>query len=240
MNHLIDQLKIGDKASFDDFFASVATRTIGQPKKKVIKETVPFSNITYDFSAINGEVYWEERELEYVFEITAPTPEKLEELKADFSSWIMNVMNAELHDPFIPDFHFLATYDDMEFEDEEGLEKTTATVVFMAYPYKVANLPRVYEVEVAASKMEEIAVENKSSHPVAASIIIGVSENDSIEEVFEKKMVMWVNNDESSETVINAYEETAIMLPRGVTMFQFGNVNESAETVKISFYEEVF
>ena len=78
---MIDQIKIGDKSSYDDFSASFSNRKIGKPKKKVIKETIPFSNITYDFSAINGELYWEERELEYTFEITADTPEELEELK---------------------------------------------------------------------------------------------------------------------------------------------------------------
>ena len=74
---MIDQLIIGDKASCDDYGASVASRKIVPPKKKEIKETVPFSNVTYDFSAINGEQYWEERELEYTLEIIAPTPEEL-------------------------------------------------------------------------------------------------------------------------------------------------------------------
>lgn len=40
---MIDQLIIGDKASFDDFGASVATRKIKMPKKKSIKETVPLT-----------------------------------------------------------------------------------------------------------------------------------------------------------------------------------------------------
>ena len=65
---MIDQLIIGSKKSYDDFGASVSERTIHQPKKKTIKETVPFSNITHDFSGIDGEVYWEERKLEYIFE----------------------------------------------------------------------------------------------------------------------------------------------------------------------------
>ena len=90
---MLDQLRIGDKYSYDDFFASVAERKIKKPKKKKIKDTVPYSNKTYDFSAINGEVYWEERELEYILELDADTPEELEERKIALSSWLMNVID---------------------------------------------------------------------------------------------------------------------------------------------------
>ena len=66
---MIDQLKIGAIGSYDKFGASVSERKIGNPKKKSIKDTVAFSNKTYDFSKIDGELYWEERPLEYIFEI---------------------------------------------------------------------------------------------------------------------------------------------------------------------------
>lgn len=169
---MTDQLIIGDKASFDDYEASLATRNIGMPTKKTIKETVPFSNVTYDFSKINGELYWEERELEYVFEMLAPTPERLEELKTAFASWVMNVFKEEIHDPFIPDYHFIGTFDDIDFEDEETLDKTTATVTFKAYPYKIANLPTVIEHHVSAGGTEAnvFAIDNKSSHRVKATL----------------------------------------------------------------------
>ena len=137
---MLDQLRIGDKYSYDDFGASVAERKIGKPKKKTIKETVPHSNITYDFSKINGEIYWEERELQYVLELDAETPEELEDLKIDLSNWLMNVFEEDLFDPFIEGYHFRATYDDIDFDDSE-VEKTTATVKFKAYPYMISNEP---------------------------------------------------------------------------------------------------
>lgn len=167
----MDQLIIGDKASFDDFFASLAKRDIGMPAKKSIKETVPFSNITYDFSAINGELYWEERELEYIFEIIMPTPEKLEEAKTAFASWVMNVQNEEIHDPFIPDYHFVGTFDEIEFEDEESLDKTTVSVTFTAYPYKVANALTEYEYTVDPHSIRDIYIPNNSSHRVVPSFV---------------------------------------------------------------------
>lgn len=136
---MLDQLTIGNKKSLDDFDASISGRHIGSPAKKIIKETVPFSNKTYDFSKINGELYWEERELEYEFEITANSPEELEAKKTAFSNWVTGVTEAEIHDPHIPDYHFVGTYEDMDFDDDESVEKTVATVRFKAYPYKIKN-----------------------------------------------------------------------------------------------------
>lgn len=170
---MIDQILIGDKASFDDFNASVAGRFIGLPKKKSIKATVPFSNVTHDFSAINGELYWEDRELEYVFEIMADDPEELEELKSKFAAWVMNTQGANLHDPHIPDYHFQATYDDMKVDDDEGMDKTTLTVTFTAYPFKIANEPKVYEKNLGSKGYVAFYMINESDHPVALTFVSG-------------------------------------------------------------------
>ena len=170
---MLDQLRIGDAYSYDQFYASVMKRSISAPKKKVIKDTVPFSNLTYDFSAIDGEIYWEERNLDYIFEITADTPEELEELKTNFQTWIMNVISEKLYDPFIRDYHFLATYSDSSFDDDEGMEKTTVTVKFTAYPYKIANDKKVYTVNVTTEETV-LRVENKSAHRITPVLISDV------------------------------------------------------------------
>ena len=168
---MLDQLRIGDTYSYDQFSASVMKRSISAPKKKVIKDTVPFSNVTYDFSAINGEVYWEERNLDYIFEITADTPEELEELKINFQTWIMNVTRKKLYDPFIQYYHFLATYSDIVFDDDEDMEKTTVTVKFTAYPYKIANNKTVYTASVTTDEDIVLNIENKSAHRITPTLI---------------------------------------------------------------------
>lgn len=169
---MFDQIIISDKASYDDFEASVAERRNNKPKKKSIKESVPFSNVTYDFSAIDGEIYWEERTLEYVFEITANTPEELEEKKQPFVSWIMNVMGEELHDPFINDYHFLATFSDIQ-EDDSQIEKSVITVTFTAYPYMICNYKKTAQFEVTETETT-VTVYNDSSHRVTPTINIDV------------------------------------------------------------------
>lgn len=224
---MIDQIIIGDKASFDDFGASLAKRNIGEPPKKSIKESVPFSNITYDFSAINGEIYWEERVLEYVFEITAPTPEKLEEAKTKFSNWVHNIMQENIYDPFIPEHHFVGTYDDMIFEDDDGLDKTTATVTFTAYPYKVANITKVYEVILAVGESRELVMLNESIHPVESTL------ETSGDVTIEIGSSTWVMSK-------GEYSDEAFQVPRGVSVWKLKNASNEAVTVNVSFCEEVF
>lgn len=161
---MIDQLIIGKKSSYDDFEASVKERKDNPPKKKKVKDTVPFSNETFDFSGINGEVYWEERTLEYTFEILATSPEELEEKKQAFVSWVMNVIGEELHDPYVLNYHYLATFDDISVDDSE-VEKSTITVTFTAYPYKIANDKKTFTFNLTEEETTAY-IRNDSSHRI--------------------------------------------------------------------------
>lgn len=161
---MLDQLIIGNVASYDDFGASVRERKIVKPKKKSIKETVPFSNITHDFSAINGEVYWEEGSLEYIFEMVAESAEELEDIKRPFVSWIMNVMSGELHDPYIKDYHFLATFESIDVDDSE-VEKATITARFTAYPYMICDFPKIGVYQIPEID-NTVTITNNSSHRI--------------------------------------------------------------------------
>ena len=224
---MIDQIFIGEKASFDDFGASVAKRVIRQPAKKEIKETVPFSNITHDFTAINGEIYWEEREIEYIFEMIAPAPEKLMEMEAAFADWLMNIIKEELHDPIIPDYHFIVTYSDMSFEDEEEMEKTTATVTFSAYPYKIANYAKVFEFDIPANSTKDIWIPNESSHRITPKITA------------DRAITIELDNVSYTMNAGTA-EDEAFKLEKGLNSVKITNSNSAACKVVFSFYEEVF
>lgn len=225
---MIDQIKIGDRGSYDDFGASLAKPIKkNPPKKKSIKESVPFSNITHDFSAINGEVYWEEREIECVFEMVAPTPERLEEKRVAFSAWVMNVSNENIHDPFNPYFHYIGTYEDMSYDDEDSGEKTTATVKFTAYPYMKANLPRRYEFEVSAKAQHIANIPNGSSHPVAPIITVNGA-------------VTLDANDITVELEEGTYQDSKLSLAMGTNELWFINNGSTAVSVTIDLYEEVF
>ena len=223
---MLDQLRIGDKYSYDDFLASVAERKIGKPKKKVIKETVPFSNKTYDFSKINGEIYWEERELEYILELDADTPEEVEDLKIPLSDWLMNVIEEDLFDPFIVDYHFKATFEDIDFDDSE-VEKTTATVKFSAYPYMLANEGKVYSVSIPTDEALTVTVENNSSHRITPTLVV------------EAASVNFEFNGSSYAISEGETTDSSLMLPVGESNFVI-QPNETGGNFTIKFTEEVF
>lgn len=222
---MIDQLIIGTKSSYGDFEASVKERIDHFPKKKSIKESVPFSNKVYDFSKINGEVYWEERQLEYIFEITAASAEELEDKKREFAAWVMNVDNEKIYDPFIQDFHFEGTFADIDFDDSE-FEKSTVTVMFTAYPYMIANIAKVINLSLIEGSEISIVVNNGSSHRINPTFISDVP--------FLLKMG-------SSSYGISAGETTdkRFWFASGENSIRLQST-EGNGTLRIEFYEEVF
>lgn len=224
---MLDQIIIGEKASFDDFGASLNKRTFHAPKKKEIKETVPFSNITYDFTKINGEIYWEQRELECIFEIMADTPEELERKKTVFSNWVMNVIEEKIPDPYFPYYHFIATFSDISYEDEEGLEKTTITVKFSAYPYKVANTPTKYTFTVAAGGEITKVIDNASAHRITPTITTNAAITMSLDGV-------------SYSVPVGESSDGSFMLKEGTNTLTIKNTGETECNVTVTFYEEVF
>lgn len=134
---MIKQLIINGKKSYDDFNVYIASRNISSPKKKSIKEKVPFSNTVYDFSKINGEVYWEERTLKYSFDIAELSTEEMEVAKSNLLNWLLNVQDTNIYDPYIGDYHFHGSYDSDSWSEDFGAG--TISVSFSVYPYKISN-----------------------------------------------------------------------------------------------------
>lgn len=134
---MIKQLEINGLKSYDDFGVYISSRKITQPKKKSIKESIPFSNVVYDFSNLNGEIYWEERSLEYVFDIAEVSTEEMENVKSRLLDWFMNVHDVDIYDPYIGDYHFHGSFDSDSWDEDFG--SGFLTVSFTVYPYKISN-----------------------------------------------------------------------------------------------------
>jgi hypothetical protein len=222
---MIDQLQIGNKYSYDDFEANVKERAIDSPNKKIIKDTVPFSNATYDFSKIDGELYWNERTLTYILEMDAMTPEELEEKKIAFNSWVMNVFQEELHDPFIEDYHFLATFEDIDFDDSE-IEKTTITVTFSAYPFMMSNEKRVFTYNIPTNAEVDVQIENKSSHKITPTLTASVP-------------VSFVYGGTQYSMNAGVMTSDSFRLAEGISTIKLEPATKSG-TLRIEFVEEVF
>ena len=222
-----DQLIIGSKSSYDDFEASVKESFISTPKKKEIKESVPFSNKPYDFSAINGEVYWEERELEYVFEIIAENPEELTQKKTLFLNWVMNVMEEKIYDPYDPDYYYVGTYSDSDCDDDESKEKATITVTFKAYPYKYSNRAMSSRVTVPSRSEQSVNLVNDSAHRIIPTITVDNN-------------IVIISGGTSSAISAGTYTEGVVMLQKGVNTLLLQNNTDLPCNVVISYSEEVF
>lgn len=223
----LDQLIIGDKKSYEHFEASVKDIRIKDPEKKEVKETVPFSNVTYDFSMINGELYWNERDIEVDFEIMADTPEELVVKKAAFDSWVMNVFDENIYSPYDPDFHYVGTYNKKSYADEDNKEKTVATVVFKVYPYKIANVPKLYHIVIPAGSEVTEYVINNSAHRLTPTVVAGGEVTIQFQNV-------------SYAVPMGEITDDTLRMPVGVNTFTIQNATEADCTVTIKFYEEVF
>ena len=60
----------------------------------------------------------------------------------------------------------MATYDDMSCDDDEGMDKSTITVKFKAYPYKIANDKKEIVIPLYAYEEATAKIENNSSHRI--------------------------------------------------------------------------
>lgn len=226
---MLDQIKIENVGSLDMYDASISERDVQKPKKKSIRETVPFSNIVYDFSGINGEIYWEESELSYSFEILADSPEELETKKIKFSSWVMNVTNKKIYDPYIPKYHFNGTFSDIKWEDDESMYKSTAIVKFTAYPYMIANELTIKEIILINEARVRVKVINNSSHRIIPTIIT------------PRNISLTVNGDKSFNIQAGTWSFDELMLKVGEnSIIVAGEATSQPYTVKIQFYEEIF
>lgn len=219
----MDQVIIGGAGTNDLLGISLAERTYTPPKKKSVKETIPFSNKVYDFSKINGELYWEEGKVEYVFEILEDTMEGAKEKERNFLSWVMNVTEEEIKDPFIAGYHFVGTFDSVSVNDSE-IEKIIVTVMFATYPYLISDQKKVYSQTVDDKKTIEI--KNNSAHPVIPDLIA------------EMPVSLTLGNTTFSIPK-GTTTSSKIRLEPGENQVTLKNT-ENPGTISIEFYEEVF
>lgn len=219
---MLDQIIIEGIGSLD-FDASVSKRKIEFPQKKEIKETIPYSNITYDFSRIEGEQFYEERELEYELEIVANTPEQLEAKKQNLCSWLSDVFQKRMQDPFIGGYHFVVTTKEIEVDDEENQEKTTVRVIFNAYPYKIKNEETIITSDYS-SYIKTVTVDNHSDHTI-------------IPEISCTTTVIITMNNNSFSLAPGAIKTSKFKLKKGRNDFQLKASQPG--TLSIKFNEEV-
>lgn len=141
---ITDGIRANGLHSFHDFDLYFNRREVKLPKKKSIRETVPFMNGYYDFSALNGSPTWESRTVTYVFDIVGDTPEETEEYADRVLDWLCNLHDVDIFDDTMPDYHWHGSYDDATPSLDESETKMELSVDFICYPFKIANTPIVH------------------------------------------------------------------------------------------------
>lgn len=125
-----------NKHSYKDFNLTIKSKDISPPTKKKVKGTVPYMNGSYDFSGLYGEQTYEERVLNYVFNLQCNSKLELDTQKIKILDWLLNSFKTILKDDVIPGYYFNAECEDVSFkEDGSNAEINTK---FIAYPFKIS------------------------------------------------------------------------------------------------------
>ena len=121
-----------NKHSFRDLGITILnTRVIETPSKIKITETIPFSNITYDFSNLYGSNCYTERKLEYEFLIKADNNKDLELKRMDIENWLLSSSTkTKLFDDNLDGYYYNAECISTEFEDINNIGKLKAIIKY--------------------------------------------------------------------------------------------------------------
>ncbi len=133
-------ISVNGKHSYYDFGCRIAKRTIGQPKKNRIIETVPFSNAVYNFSALYGAQTYGERTLNYQLVFLCDSVLDAQNRLRRILAWLDYPDYAKLIDGMTPDLYYMAEMTDTKVSERNNLY--TIDVTFRAQPHRyLLNLP---------------------------------------------------------------------------------------------------
>lgn len=162
------ELVVREKGSFSDFHQCISKRTIGVAKKRSIKENIAYKNGSYDFSMLNGEITFEERDLTYAFDIIGIDMFEVEKQKSEILDWLSMVHDEDIYDPYTKNYHFHGSFD--SFSWSENWEQNELSVTFKVYPYKIANSPIKKSFNLLEGE-NTIKLFNGGSHQIVPTII---------------------------------------------------------------------
>lgn len=132
-----DGITINARHSYRDFGLYVKDKKIGLPSKRMIRESVPYRNGYYDFTAMNGAPTWLERSISYTFDVLEENEQAMNRKRDALLNWLMNAHETEIYDDTMPGWHFYGSYDGGEITDDE--EASEISVSFICYPFRIAN-----------------------------------------------------------------------------------------------------
>ena len=134
-----DGFKVSGKHNFWDFASCLASSDSGKPEKKFVTATVPYMSGFYDLSKIYGAIAYESRDVSYTFEILGDDMDDLQRQKTNLLDWLGLVHDEPIYDDTQPNYHYVGSFYEADWEEDETGESGTLTVTFKCQPFLIAD-----------------------------------------------------------------------------------------------------
>ena len=119
--------------SFKDFGVTIKSKKIGIASKNKITKTIPFMNGSYDFSLLYGNQVYDDRQLEYVFNLHSTDKVRLGIARNQLVDWLSSGQRQPLIDDEFPSYYFNAECTGISESQSGNFAEITAT--FIADPF---------------------------------------------------------------------------------------------------------
>ena len=136
-----------EKHSWYDFHAVISESEKPIPEKKLVEESVPYSNVTFDFSSISGAQAYQDRSLKYKFTVLSSSPRPIERKADGFMRWLYEPSERiRLKDDSEEGYHYLAKCTEISTPEFIG-NVCILTATFKAYPFRIPDGGTAYTTE---------------------------------------------------------------------------------------------
>ena len=173
-----DGFKVSGKHNFWDFASCIASSDSGKPEKKFVTATVPYMSGFYDLSKIYGAIAYESRDVSYTFELLGDDMDDLQRQKTNLLDWLGLVHDEPIYDDTQPNYHYVGSFYEADWEEDETGESGTLTVTFRCQPFLIADRATEESLSVGTHTVvnngQQVSVFAKSSSGSATVKINGV------------------------------------------------------------------
>lgn len=116
-------------------------RSAPSPQEQQIVETVPYMQGQYDFSMIDNERFFANREITYTFKIFNTAYDGRKELEQDIKRQLMPFGIDKLFDSHDTIYHWLGKFKSVEVTDDAKYNSLQAVLAFDCYPFAIRTHP---------------------------------------------------------------------------------------------------
>lgn len=237
----VDGIKITEGFSFGSFDSVnngyyLIERSAPTPDEKEITETIPYSQGVLDFSVINNERFFSNREVTYKIEAFDNQYSDRKLFENELKHQLMPLGITAIHDTHDHGLHWLGKCKSIEVEDDEEHQTLIATIVFDCYPFAIGNLAEGSDI------WDEVFFPNwvfqKTKYDIDGSStidVINVGDAAVSPKIIVTGDITVSGNFGSVDISQGSYSDTPIVLSQGENTMSVSGTG----TIEFKFYKEV-